>query len=119
MPDPNEQTVFVNSSPSPIQTGTFVRDMLLVLSVVPTLIAVVGKRDLVGIVNYIGSSEFAPAAGVILGGAVIFWRQVIARRMVKDTVTLANTRPENVVIGNMPLISGVGRMVAGFFTKRG
>lgn len=119
MTEPNDPPIFVNSSPATVQTGTAVRDAILVLSVLPMLVAVIGKRDLVGLINFIGSSEFAPAAGVIISGAVVIWRQVIARQLVKQTVTVAEARPENVIVANVPLIAGIAGAVTGLFRKRG
>lgn len=98
MPDltpPVEQPVTVSRSPVPEQTGTAVRDILLIVSAVPALIAVLGTRDVVKIVAYVSSVEFAPVLGVIVGAAVLGWRQLIARRNTAVKVTMAEQLPES------------------------
>lgn len=96
--DQERKPIIVNASPAGLQAGTFARDALLVLAALPTLVAVLGRRDLVEIVNYLGSAEFAPAAGVIVTAGVLVWRQLLARRAKAQQVRLAQAEPGSVEI---------------------
>lgn len=91
-----EKPVVVNPSPVADQTATAARDWLLVLSALPALIAVLGTRDVKQIVDFIAGTQFAPALGVIIGAAVLLWRQVIARRAKATLVTVATAAPDHV-----------------------
>lgn len=93
-----EKPIVVNASPAGLQAGTLARDVTLVLAALPALVAVLGRRDLVEIVNYLGSAEFAPAAGVIVTAAVLVWRQLLARRAKATQLTLAQAEPGQVKI---------------------
>ena len=93
-----QKPIVLDASPAGLQAGTLARDAVLVLAALPTLVAVVGRRDLVEIVNYLGSAEFAPAAGVIVTAGVLVWRQVLARRSKAQQVRLAEAEPGSVEI---------------------
>ena len=96
--DQETNPIVVNASPVGLQAGTFARDAMLVLAALPTLVAVIGRRDLVEIVNYLGSAEFAPAAGVIVTAGVLVWRQLLARRAKATQLTLARAKPAQIQI---------------------
>lgn len=93
-----EKPVVVNASPVADQTGTATRDVLLIVSALPALIAVFGTRDVQKIVSFIGSVEFAPVLGILVGTAVMAWRQVIARRKKAELVTVAQGAPDTTAI---------------------
>ena len=93
---PVEQPVIVNASPVPEQAGAATRDILLLLAALPALIAVVGTRDVGKIVAYISSVEFAPQLAVIVGAAVVVWRQIVTRRSSAVKVTLADKLDDDI-----------------------
>ena len=68
--------------PPPVasQTGTAIRDITILISALPALIAVLGTRDVTKIADFLASTQFAPALGVIAAAAVIGWRQMHARK---------------------------------------
>lgn len=96
--DDQDKPVIINPSPVPDQLGSAGRDIMLVAAALPALIAVVGTRDVKQIVDYVGSSEFAPALAVIVTGVVFVWRQMKARRNKARMVTIANSAPDSVAV---------------------
>ncbi|MBX9816063.1 MAG: hypothetical protein K2X76_15300 [Sphingomonas sp.] len=94
----NKPTIVLNTSPAALQAGTLVRDSMLVLAALPALVGVLGRGDVIGIVNYLGSQEFAPAAGVLLTGGVLLWRQLLARKAKRVELALALARPSEIKI---------------------
>lgn len=93
--DPTEPTppVVVPSSPAVAQANTLLRDILIILAVIPSLMAVLGTRDVFQIIAYIQSVEFAPALGVIVLAAVTLWRQIHARRTVTKGLIMNAATP--------------------------
>lgn len=88
-PDTPPKPIEVRVSPAVDQTGAISRDILLIASVLPALIAVIGKRDLQAIINYISSTEFAPVLSIIVATVVIGWRQWITRRNHAEALKMA------------------------------
>lgn len=78
------------------QTGAAVRDVLLVASALPALLAVLGTRDVKQIIDFIGSSDFAPALGVIVAAGVLVWRQCVTRWEKRKLITAADAAPSSV-----------------------
>lgn len=97
MPDVQEPIV-VNPSPAASQTATASRDVLLLVAALPALIAVFGTRDVKQIVDFIASAQFAPVLGLIVGGVVVVWRQINARRKKAELVTVAEAAPNSVAV---------------------
>ena len=92
---PVDTPITVSASPASAQAGTAARDILLIVSAIPALMAVLGTRDLARIIAYISSVEFAPVLGVIVTASVLVWRQFIARRNNAVQVTLADKLPDS------------------------
>lgn len=72
--------IIVPTTPVAAQASTLTRDLLILVAALPGLLAVLGTRDLLKVIAYIQSVEFAPALGVIVLTLVAIWRQIIARR---------------------------------------
>lgn len=86
----------VTDSTAKEQTGAAVRDLMLVVAVLPALVAVLGTRDLKAIVDFVASEQFAPALGVILALAVVVWRQLVTRWEKRKLITSAKAAPDSV-----------------------
>lgn len=93
-----ETPIIVNPNPAKDQIATATRDVALLLAALPALIALLGKRDVIGIVNYLASAEGSTALGMIVAAAVVVWRQVIARRKKAELVTVAASAPDRVAV---------------------
>lgn len=79
----------VTDSTAKEQGGAGARDLMLLVAALPALVAVLGKGDVIAIVNFIASAEFAPALGVLAVAAVGIWRQIITRRSKQKLITTA------------------------------
>lgn len=88
MPDPTEPIV-VSASPAGAQAASGVTALALILSTLPALIAVLGTRDVMKIVAYLGSTEFAPVLGLLIAAGTIIWRQVRVRLSHQEKAALA------------------------------
>jgi hypothetical protein len=71
------------------QVGAGVRDVTLILAAVPMLVALIGKRDLIGLITWLSSVDGAPVLGVIVAAGVFAWRQVRTRWDKRKIITLA------------------------------
>lgn len=96
--DDQSNPVIINPSPVPDQIGTATRDAMLVISAIPALIAVIGTRDVKQIVDYVGSSEFAPVLAAIITAVVVVWRQFKARSNKARMVAIASAAPDSVAV---------------------
>lgn len=96
--DPTTPTppIAVPNSAVPSQISTLLRDLTIVLTALPALLAVLGTRDLLHIIAYVRSVEFAPALGVIVGAGVLLWRQINARRAVKKLQIMEPFTPTSI-----------------------
>lgn len=90
--------IIVNPSPAKDQIATATRDVALLLAALPALIALLGKRDVIGIVNYLASAEGSTVLGMIVAAGVVAWRQIIARRKKTELVTVAEAAPNRVAV---------------------
>lgn len=90
--------IIVNPNPAKDQIATATRDIALLLAALPALIALLGKRDVIGIVNYLASAEGSTVLGMIVAAGVVAWRQVIARRKKAELVTVAEAAPNKVAV---------------------
>lgn len=79
----------VTDSTTKEQAGAATRDLALVLAAIPTLLALIGKHDFIGLVTWLSSVEGLPALGVIVTAAVLVWRQVITRWSKRKLITVA------------------------------
>lgn len=93
-----ETPIVVNPSPAKDQIATATRDAALLLAALPALIALLGKRDVIGIVNYLASAEGSTVLGMIVAAGVVAWRQIIARRKKAELVTVAEAAPNRVAV---------------------
>lgn len=93
-----ETPIIVNASPAKDQIATATRDVALLLAALPALIALLGKRDVIGIVNYLASAEGSTVLGMIVAAGVVGWRQWLARRKKAQLVTVAASAPDRVAI---------------------
>lgn len=94
--DGPDRPMVVNASPAGDQAGSALRDVTLIVGALPTLIAVLGTRDVKQVVDFIASAEFAPVLGLLVSLAVVAWRQWKARHNKAKLVTLANAAPDAV-----------------------
>lgn len=87
----------VRASPARDQASTGLRDVLIIVGALPALLALLGKRDVMGIIDWL-ASEPGLTAIVALGAIVTpIWRQWLARRAHAKSVALADTSPLGVV----------------------
>lgn len=93
-----ETPIIVNPSPAKDQIATATRDVALLLAALPALIALLGKRDVIGIVNYLASAEGSTVLGMIVAAAVVGWRQLLARKKKAELVTVAASAPDQVAV---------------------
>ncbi|MET0363014.1 MAG: hypothetical protein ABW169_00030 [Sphingobium sp.] len=94
-----EQTpIVVNPSPVKDQVMTATRDITLILAAIPALIALLGKRDVIGIVNYLASAEGSAVLGMLVAAGVVVWRQLLARRANAKLQIVAEAAPNRVAI---------------------
>lgn len=80
-------------SPVPEQVGSITRDILLIASVLPALLAVLGTYDVTKITIFIASQQFAPVLGLIVTGGVVLWRQIITRKRKAEIVAAKQVTP--------------------------
>lgn len=97
-PDVPDKPIQVAASPVADQTATVTRDLLLVISVLPALLAVLGTRDVVQIIAFIQSTQFAPVLGLIVGTGVIVWRQWLARKKHANDLKMAKSADDRVAV---------------------
>jgi hypothetical protein len=97
-PDVPEKPIQVAPSPLSDQASTATRDILLIISVLPALIAVLGTKDLVQIVAFIQSTQFAPVLGLLVGTGVVLYRQWLARRKHANELKMAKSADDRVAV---------------------
>jgi hypothetical protein len=83
-PDTPDKPIVVPASPGGDQAATLGRDVIIIMSALPALIAVLGTHDVKQIVDFLSGTGFAPALGVLSAAAVLAWRQWNARRKNAD-----------------------------------
>jgi len=93
-----ETPIVVNPSPVKDQVMTATRDVALILAAIPALIALLGKRDVIGIVNYLASAEGSAVLGMLVAAGVVIWRQLLARRANAKLKIVAEAAPNRVAI---------------------
>lgn len=93
-----ETPIIVNPNPAKDQIATATRDVALLLAALPALIALLGKRDVIGIVNYLASAEGSTVLGMIVAAGVVAWRQNHARRKKAELVTVAASASDQVAV---------------------
>lgn len=94
----DSEPIVVNPNPAKDQIATATRDVALLLAALPALIALLGKRDVIGIVNYLASAEGSTVLGMLVAAGVVAWRQIIARRKKAELVTVAEAAPNRVAV---------------------
>lgn len=97
-PDIADKPIEVAVSPAGTQTATITRDLLLIMSVLPALIGILGTRDVNKIIAYIASVEFAPVLGVLVAGGTVLWRQWNARKKHANELKMASAAPDRVAV---------------------
>ena len=93
-----DKPVIGPATPVSVMSATGVRDTVLVLSALPTLIAVLGTHNVTQITAYLTGQEFAPALGVIFTAGIIGWRQWLAWHQHSDEVKMADSASDKVAI---------------------
>lgn len=93
-----DKPIEVNPSPVKDQVATFLRDMGVILAVIPTFLALFGRSDLVWIVNLLAREDVVQAIGVVVGVAILVYRQFHARRAKAKLFTVAEAAPNSVAI---------------------
>jgi hypothetical protein len=97
-PDDVPSPIVVNASAVPDQASAALRDIVLVLSAVPTVMAFIGKGDMMGLVSWMSSTAAAPVMGVLATAAVVIWRQWNARHRNAVSVKLASAAPDSIAV---------------------
>lgn len=97
-----ETPIVVNPSPVKDQIATATRDVALILAAIPALIALLGKRDVIGIVNYLASAEGSAVLGMLVAAGVVIWRQLLARRANAKLKIVAEAAPNRVAFVDKP-----------------
>lgn len=92
------EPIIVNASPVLNQVNTALRDIALVAAAVPAVTALIGKHDMLGLINWAASSEAAPVVSIIVTAGVLAWRQIHTRRAKAEKVVLAKAAPDSVAI---------------------
>ncbi len=98
MTDEVPAQIVVNPSPAGDQAATATRDVLLILAALPAFIALLGKRDVIQVVNFLSSVDGLPIVSLIIVPGVIAWRQWLARRNKARMVTVAEAAPNRVAV---------------------
>lgn len=97
-PDTPDKPIEVATSPASEQAGSAGRDIILIVSVLPALLAVLGKHDLNAVINYISGVEFAPVLSVLVGAGVVAWRQWVTRRSHANKLMMARNVSNRIAI---------------------
>lgn len=97
-PDTAPKPIEVTVSPAGEQTASISRDILLIMAVLPSLLAILGKRDLLALIKYIQSVEFAPVLSLLIGFGVIAWRQWVTRRNHASKLKMARNVSDSIAI---------------------
>lgn len=98
MTEPNTPQIVVNSNPLPDQIGTGVRDVVVIVSTASAVLALIKSGDMNGVLALIQTPDALAAISVVVGGAVVLWRQFLSRRETRKKVTIAGAAPEDVTV---------------------
>jgi len=96
MDDP-QKPIVVSASPIGAQTNSGVAAVLLIVSALPALMAVLGTGDVMAIVRYIASADFAAPLGLLVAAGTVLWRQLAVRWSHQDKAKLADDASIGVV----------------------
>jgi Flp pilus assembly protein TadB len=97
-PDVTDDPIVVSPSAAGVQASTGSRDLLLLVAALPALVAVLGTRDVVKIVAWLGSEPGLAFVGLILALGTTAYRQWLARRKHAETVTIARSADDSVAV---------------------
>ena len=99
-----DKPIAVPASPVGDIAGTFGRDLLIVVGVIPAAVAVLGQHDLNATIQFIESAQFAPALGVLTVAGVSIWRALKAWKKNTNDKRLARSADNSVgfVVGDPP-----------------
>ena len=89
-------TVNVDSTPIPAALGVLVRQVSLILGALVALMSFVRERDIMGLIEYLASSDFATAVGVLVGLLSLLWSYIRALRNWRNLNWLAGDVPDSV-----------------------
>lgn len=93
-----EYPVVIPATPSMAQITAVARDIGIVASALPALIAVIGTHNVQQITSYVTGSAFAPALGVISLVGIIIWRQLITRKQSANDIKMAQATPDSIAV---------------------
>ena len=83
--------IAVNPSPASDQVQAGLRSLVLVIGAVGAILGFVGKHDLAGLINYLQSAAFVPAALVLASAASFVWGQWKTRHRAKQLISVASS----------------------------
>jgi hypothetical protein len=86
--------IIVDASPIPAQVRSFVGQLAAVMLFMPTLFAALKSQDVARIAAVLQSEPGIAAISIIVGAAIIVWRQLAVRRTQAQLRALANAVPD-------------------------
>ncbi|MCP3731995.1 hypothetical protein M9978_16340 [Sphingomonas sp. MG17] len=97
-PDTPDKPIEVSASPAPAQTATGARDILLLVAALPALVAILGKRDVKALIDWLASEPGLAFVGLLLAIGTAAYRQWHARRTHAEQLKMAEATPDRVAI---------------------
>lgn len=91
-----EKPIVINPSTIQAQAASISAHLVVIIAAFTAISGFVGKRDLMGFINYIQSAEALPFLALVVGGGTVVWRQIKARKTVQKQVTLAMSVPDHI-----------------------
>lgn len=99
MADNEVPPIVVNPTPTQDQVSSGIRSAVLVVGAVGAILGFVGKHDLAGLITYLQSAAFLPAAFAIATVGSFLWGQLKTRHRAKQlAIVAASPRVSNEVI---------------------
>jgi len=97
MKNPNAPDV-INPSVLPAAGGAIARDVIVIVSAIPIVVALIGAHDLSGLLQWVRSSDGAMVIAILAPVIASGWRAILAARRKGKTVTYARSASDAVVI---------------------
>ena len=96
---PTQQTpIIVPDSPLQQQGSTFLRDFAILLGALPALLAVLGRSDMMWLVDFLSRQDVLSAIGVVVSAVVLVWRQINARATVRKLQLMEPYVPSDIAV---------------------
>lgn len=97
-PDTPDKPIEVAASAAPAQTATGARDILLLVAALPALVAILGKRDVKQLIDWLASEPGLAFVGLVIALGTAGWRQWLARRTHAEQLKMASATPDRVAV---------------------